>query len=35
MQSLEGINVVEFAAFAAGPAVGKHLADQGAPVAEA
>jgi len=32
MQSLEGINVVEFAAFAAGPAVGKHLADQGATV---
>ena len=28
----EGINVVEFAAFAAGPAVGKHLADFGATV---
>ena len=32
MQSLKGIKVVEFAAFAAGPAVGKHLADHGATV---
>src|SRR3989338_2842789 len=32
MQALEGIKVVEFAAFAAGPVVGKHLADQGATV---
>ncbi|MCL4370508.1 MAG: CoA transferase [Chloroflexi bacterium] len=31
-QALEGINVVEFAAFAAGPGVGKHLADFGATV---
>ncbi len=31
-KALEGINVVEFAAFAAGPVVGKHLADQGATV---
>src|ERR671939_2035780 len=30
MESLKGIKVVEFAAFAAGPAVGKHLADHGA-----
>lgn len=32
MQALEGIKVVEFAAFAAGPVVGKHLADHGATV---
>lgn len=32
MQSLKGIKVVEFAAFAAGPVVGKHLADHGATV---
>ncbi len=32
MLSLKGIKVVEFAAFAAGPAVGKHLADHGATV---
>ncbi len=31
-QILEGINVAEFAAFAAGPAIGKHLADFGAAV---
>ncbi len=31
-KALEGVNVVEFAAFAAGPVVGKHLADQGATV---
>jgi crotonobetainyl-CoA:carnitine CoA-transferase CaiB-like acyl-CoA transferase len=32
MESLKGIKIVEFAAFAAGPAVGKHLADHGATV---
>jgi crotonobetainyl-CoA:carnitine CoA-transferase CaiB-like acyl-CoA transferase len=32
MRPLEGIKVVEFAAFAAGPVVGKHLADYGATV---
>jgi crotonobetainyl-CoA:carnitine CoA-transferase CaiB-like acyl-CoA transferase len=32
MQSLKGIKVVEFAAFAAGPVVGKHLADHGATI---
>ncbi|HEU4340374.1 MAG TPA: CoA transferase [Candidatus Binatia bacterium] len=32
MKALDGIKVVEFAAFAAGPAVGKHLADNGATV---
>lgn len=32
MQALQGIKVVEFAAFAAGPVVGKHLADHGATV---
>ncbi|MGH7844574.1 MAG: CaiB/BaiF CoA transferase family protein [Candidatus Binatia bacterium] len=32
MESLKGIKVVEFAAFAAGPVVGKHLADHGATV---
>ena len=32
MQALQGIKVVEFAAYAAGPVVGKHLADQGATV---
>lgn len=31
-QVFEGINVVEFAAIAAGPAIGKHLADHGARV---
>ncbi len=31
-QALEGIQVVEFAAFAAGPMVGKHLGEQGAQV---
>ena len=32
MLALKDIKVVEFAAFAAGPAVGKHLADHGATV---
>lgn len=32
MEALNGIKVVEFAAFAAGPVVGKHLADHGATV---
>jgi len=32
MRALEGIKVVEFAAFAAGPVVGKHLSDHGATV---
>jgi crotonobetainyl-CoA:carnitine CoA-transferase CaiB-like acyl-CoA transferase len=32
MQALRGIRVVEFAAYAAGPVVGKHLADHGATV---
>jgi benzylsuccinate CoA-transferase BbsF subunit len=32
MESLKDVKVVEFAAFAAGPAVGKHLADHGATV---
>src|ERR1043166_6876479 len=32
MDALNGIKVVEFAAFAAGPVVGKHLADHGATV---
>lgn len=32
MESLKGIKVVEFAAFAAGPTVGKHMADHGATV---
>jgi crotonobetainyl-CoA:carnitine CoA-transferase CaiB-like acyl-CoA transferase len=32
MDSLRGVKIVEFAAFAAGPAVGKHLADHGATV---
>ncbi len=31
-QALEGVKIVEFAAFAAGPVVGKHLADHGATV---
>lgn len=31
-QALHGIRVVEFGAYAAGPAVGKHLADHGAEV---
>ena len=31
-QVFEGINVVEFAAIAAGPVIGKHLADHGARV---
>ena len=32
MDALKGIKVIEFAAFAAGPVVGKHLADHGATV---
>lgn len=32
MKALDGIKVVEFAAYAAGPVVGKHLADHGATV---
>ena len=32
MKALEGIKVVEFAAFAAGPVVGKHMVDYGATV---
>lgn len=32
MTALEGLRVVELGAFAAGPAVGKHLADHGAEV---
>ncbi len=32
MDSLKGVKIVEFAAFAAGPAIGKHLADHGATV---
>ncbi len=32
MQALNGIKVVEFAAYAAGPVVGKHLVDHGATV---
>ncbi|OGQ56499.1 MAG: hypothetical protein A2W66_01435 [Deltaproteobacteria bacterium RIFCSPLOWO2_02_56_12] len=32
MRPLEGIKVVEFAAYAAGPVVGKHLVDHGATV---
>ncbi len=32
MKALSGIKIVEFAAFAAGPAVGKHFADHGATV---
>ncbi|MEK7230004.1 MAG: CoA transferase [Candidatus Binatota bacterium] len=32
MQALKGIKVVEFAAYAAGPVVGKHLVDHGATV---
>jgi crotonobetainyl-CoA:carnitine CoA-transferase CaiB-like acyl-CoA transferase len=32
MQALEGIKVIEFAAYAAGPVIGKHLADHGATV---
>jgi crotonobetainyl-CoA:carnitine CoA-transferase CaiB-like acyl-CoA transferase len=32
VQSLKGVKVVEFAAFAAGPVVGKHLGDHGATV---
>lgn len=31
-QACAGVNVVEFAAYAAGPVVGKHLADHGATV---
>ncbi len=31
-QALDGVKVVEFAVFAAGPMVGKHLAEQGATV---
>ncbi len=32
MKALEGLKVAEFAAYAAGPVVGKHLVDQGAAV---
>lgn len=32
MEALKDVKVIEFAAFAAGPAVGKHLADHGATV---
>ncbi|MBI2359195.1 MAG: CoA transferase [Deltaproteobacteria bacterium] len=32
MEALKGIKVIEFAAYAAGPTVGKHLADHGATV---
>ena len=32
MEALKGVKVVEFAAYAAGPTVGKHLADHGATV---
>ena len=32
MKALEGLKVVEAAAYAAGPVVGKHLVDQGATV---
>ena len=32
MEALRGIKIVEFAAFAAGPVVGKHLVDYGATV---
>ena len=32
MEALKGVKIIEFAAFAAGPAVGKHLADHGATV---
>jgi crotonobetainyl-CoA:carnitine CoA-transferase CaiB-like acyl-CoA transferase len=32
MEALKGIKVVEFAAYAAGPVIGKHLADHGATV---
>jgi benzylsuccinate CoA-transferase BbsF subunit len=32
MEALKNVKVVEFAAFAAGPVVGKHLADHGATV---
>lgn len=32
MDSLKGVKIVEFAAFAAGPAIGKHMADHGATV---
>jgi benzylsuccinate CoA-transferase BbsF subunit len=32
VESLKGVKIVEFAAFAAGPVVGKHLADHGATV---
>jgi crotonobetainyl-CoA:carnitine CoA-transferase CaiB-like acyl-CoA transferase len=32
MKALQGIKVAEFAAYAAGPVVGKHLADHGATV---
>src|SRR4030042_3655476 len=31
-QIFEGINIVEFAAIAAGPLIGKHMADHGARV---
>ena len=32
MEALRGVKIVEFAAFAAGPVVGKHLVDFGATV---
>jgi crotonobetainyl-CoA:carnitine CoA-transferase CaiB-like acyl-CoA transferase len=32
MEALKGVKVVEFAAYAAGPVIGKHLADHGATV---
>ncbi|HEX9880609.1 MAG TPA: CoA transferase, partial [Candidatus Binatia bacterium] len=32
MDALEGVKIVEFGAYAAGPVVGKHLADYGATV---
>ncbi|MFB3109314.1 MAG: CoA transferase, partial [Candidatus Binatia bacterium] len=32
MEALRGIKIAEFAAFAAGPVVGKHLVDYGATV---
>src|SRR5689334_3480582 len=32
MEALKDVKIIEFAAFAAGPAVGKHLADHGATV---
>jgi len=32
MEALKGVKIVEFAAYAAGPVIGKHLADHGATV---